>query len=109
MIFEQRTYTVSPGNLADYLALWEERSLPIVSRYAELVGCWQTESGKLNSVVFLWCYNDYEHRNQQRKKLASDPEWKKVSASVRKFLIHQESIFLSPTAFSSLGKVQNKI
>ena len=100
MIYEQRTYTIRPGKLPEYLKRWEEECLPIIGKYGKLMGCWQTESGKLNSVVFLWGYNDFAHRTEQRKKLKNDAEWKKASAWVGDFLVLQESTFLLPTAFS---------
>jgi NIPSNAP len=38
----------------------------------------------------------------QRKKLARDPEWAAFTPKILLFLVHQESIFLTPVAFSPL-------
>ena len=100
MIYEQRTYTMKMGSVPAYLKRWEEECLPIIGKYAKLAGCWQTESGKLNAVVFLWAYDDFGHREEQRKKLKADADWKQASAWVKDYIIQQENIFLSPTAFS---------
>ena len=103
MICEQRTYRVQPGQAAAFLAFYEKNGLGIITRYARLLGCWTADSGTLNSVVFLWAYDDYGHRSAQRAKLASDPEWQAFIPTMLPFLVHQESIFLAPASFSPLS------
>jgi len=56
----------------------------------------------LNSVVFIWAYDDFAHRTAQRQRLAQDQEWAAFSPKILPFLVHQESIFLTPVAFSPL-------
>ena len=56
----------------------------------------------LNSVVFIWTYDDLAHRTAQRQKLAQDPEWAAFTPKILPLLAHQESIFLTPVAFSPL-------
>lgn len=102
MIFEMRTYRVQPGKAAPFLKLYQEQGLHIITRYARLMGCWTQESGVLNCVVFLWAYDDLGHRTSQRAKLAQDPEWADFVPAMLPFLVHQESVFLSPAAFSPL-------
>ena len=62
MIYEMRTYQVQPGKAGEFLKLYQEQGLHLISRYAKLIGCWTQESGVLNSVVFLWAYDDLGHR-----------------------------------------------
>jgi hypothetical protein len=102
MIFEQRTYRLQPGKAAEFLKLYEAEGLPLISRYAKLIGCWTTESGVLNSVVFIWAYEDFAQRASQRGKLGRDSEWRAFVPRVLPYLVHQESVFLSPAAFSPL-------
>jgi hypothetical protein len=102
MIYEMRTYQVQPGKAAEFLGLYREQGLPLISRYAKLIGCWTKESGVLNSVVFVWAYDDFAHRTGQRAKLAQDREWAAFVPSMLPYLVHQESVFLTPTAFSPL-------
>lgn len=97
-----RTYQVAPGRAGEFLKLYQEQGLHIITRYATLVGCWTKESGVLNSTVFIWAYEDFGHRASQRAQLAQDPEWQKFVPSMLPYLVHQESIFLSPAAFSPL-------
>ncbi|MBL8589907.1 MAG: NIPSNAP family protein [Methylobacteriaceae bacterium] len=103
MIFEQRTYQVQPGKAPDMLKFYEANGLAVITRYAELKGCWIKESGVLNSVVFLWAYRDFAHRAEQRAKLAADPDWQAFVPRLLPWLVHQESVFLSPASFSPMA------
>jgi hypothetical protein len=102
MIFEMRTYQVQPGKAAEFLKLYQEQGLHLITRYARLIGCWTKESGVLNSVVFMWAYEDLGHRGGQRAKMAQDAEWAAFVPAMLPYLVHQESVFMSPTAFSPL-------
>ena len=102
MIFEHRTYRVQPGKATEFLKLYQAEGLPIISRYARLIGCWTTESGVLNSVLFIWAYDDLGHRTAQRAKLGQDAEWLAFIPKMLPCLVHQDSFFLTPTAFSPL-------
>ena len=56
----------------------------------------------LNSVVFIWAYEDFAHRTAQRQKLAQDADWVVFTPKILPYLVHQESVFLTPVAFSPL-------
>ncbi|MGO9700687.1 MAG: NIPSNAP family protein [Xanthobacteraceae bacterium] len=100
MIYELRTYQLHAGKAPEFLKIYEENGLAIISRYAKLIGCWTKESGVLNSVVFLWAYEDFAHRTQQRGKLGKDPQWQAFVPSILPYLVHQESVFMLPAPFS---------
>jgi hypothetical protein len=100
MIFEMRTYQVQAGKAGEFLKVYQEKGLHVITRYARLTGCWTKESGTLNSVVFLWAYDDYGHRSEQRALLAHDEEWQSFVPLILPYLVHQESVFLNPAAFS---------
>ena len=102
MICEMRTYQVQPGKAPEFLRIYQEQGVGIITRYARLIGSWTKESGTLNSVVFLWAYDDFAHRSSQRAKLAQDPAWQAFIPMILPYLVHQESVFLTPTAFSPL-------
>ena len=100
MIYELRTYQLHAGKAPEFLKIYQENGLTIISRYAKLIGCWTKESEVLNSVVFLWAYEDFAHRTQQRSKLGKDPQWQAFVPSILPYLVHQESVFMLPAAFS---------
>jgi hypothetical protein len=100
MIYEMRTYQVHPGKAAEVLKLYQTDGLPIISRYATLIGCWVKESGILNSAVFIWAYDDFAHRTSQRARLTQDPDWAAFLPKLLPYLVQQESVFMTPAAFS---------
>jgi hypothetical protein len=102
MIYEMRTYEVPPGKAPEFLKFYEQNGLAIISRYAKLAGCWTKESGTLNSVVFLWGYEDFGHRSSQRSKLSQDKEWQAFIPKLLPWLVRQESVFLAPATYSPL-------
>ena len=102
MIYEMRTYQIQAGKAAEFLKIYQDNGLGIITRYAKLIGCWTKESGTLNSVVFIWGYEDYGHRSAQRAKLGQDAEWQAFVPSILPYLVHQESVFLNAVAFSPL-------
>jgi hypothetical protein len=102
MIFEQRIYQVQAGKAPEFLRIYESEGLAIITKYAQLVGCWTTDSGTLNSVVFVWGYEDYGHRTAQRAKLGQDTDWQAFVPKILPFLVHQQSTFLLPAAFSPI-------
>lgn len=102
MIYEKRTYRINAGKVSEFLKIYEEAGLAIISRYATLAGCWHSESGTLNEVVFIWAYDDYGHREAQRAKLGRDQAWQAFVPKILPYLAHQESQFMIPAAFSPL-------
>jgi hypothetical protein len=104
VIFEMRTYTVRPGRLPEYLADFEARGLPVISRYARLVAYWVSEVGPLNEVVHVWAYESAAHRAAQRAKLYADPEWTGgyLPTGVE-HVLGQQSRLLTAAPFSPIG------
>jgi hypothetical protein len=103
MIYEMRTYTIKIGKMQEYLGLFEEVGLAIISKYSKLVGYWYTEIGELNQIVHIWAYDSLDVRAQRRKALYEDPEWlEKFIAYGLPLLEKQESKILYATNFSPL-------
>lgn len=102
MIVEMRTYQIQAGKAGEFLKIYQYNGLAIITEYAHLLGCWTKESGVLNSVVFLWGYNDFGHRSSQRAKMGQDPRWQAFVPTILPYLVHQESVFLNPVSFSPI-------
>jgi hypothetical protein len=103
MIYEMRTYELKVGALSKYLLLFEERGLPIVSRYCSLVGYWIVESGRLNRVVHIWSFRDHEQRLVARRLWWQDQEWVNDYLPAALPLVeNQESILLTAANFSPI-------
>jgi hypothetical protein len=76
VIFDERTYTLAPGRLPEYLAGHFRDALPIMRRHlGEPYGYFTTETGTLNQFVHLWRYADMADREHRRAALYADPGW----------------------------------
>ncbi len=103
MIFEMRTYTIKIGQLNNYINHFETIGMPIISKYATLVGYWHTEIGELNQVIHIWSYNDLNERSQKRDELYKDAEWlAEFIPEAMKMLEKQETKILSASKFSPI-------
>ena len=101
MIVEMRTYTLHPGKVGQYLALYEAEGLETQTRIlGKLLGYYSTEVGDVNQVVHLWAYDSFEERLKRRAALFADPTWLAYIPKVVGMLVTQESKILNPARFS---------
>jgi hypothetical protein len=103
MIYEMRTYQLKVGAVQTYVKQFQEKGLPIVSKYCTLVGYWVVESGSLNRVVHIWSFKDMEDRRRSREKWWQDTGWTEGYLPLAlPLVLSQESTILTATAFSPL-------
>ncbi|MBM3217356.1 MAG: NIPSNAP family protein [Candidatus Rokubacteria bacterium] len=98
MIYELRTYTLTPGKLPEYLKLNVEVGRKIRGDdYGRLAGSWTTEFGTLNRYVHLWEYPSLDERERLRGQLAKNDAWtKEYVPRIRTLILAQENKILSP-------------
>lgn len=99
MIYELRSYTLRPGGVPAYVELFGGKGLPLLSRYATLVGYFHVETGnRLNRIVHVWRYESRAHRLAQRTALMAEPEWRKgFLPEAMPHLLEQHSSLIQPT------------
>ncbi|MBI4628966.1 MAG: NIPSNAP family protein [Candidatus Rokubacteria bacterium] len=97
MIYELRTYTLTPGKLPEYLKLNAEVGRPTRGdRYGKLEGSWTTEFGMLNQYVHLWSYPSLDERDRLRADLQKNADWTQgYVPKIRPMIVAQENKFLS--------------
>jgi len=101
MIVEMRTYALHPGQVANYLRLYEAEGLETQSRIlGRLLGYYSTEIGDVNQVVHLWAYDNFEERTKRRAALFADPVWLAYIPKIVGMIVAQESKILNPARFS---------
>jgi len=94
MIYEIRTYTLKPGNVAEY----EKRyavAIEVRSKYSPLYGMWHTEIGPLNQMIHIWAYDSLQQRADTRSAAAGDPSGK-WPPKTNDLVVSQESDILLP-------------
>ena len=96
MIYEIRTYTLTPGSIPEFEKRFEA-TLPCRTPYSELAAFWHTEFGPLNQVIHVWPYDDLGHRTEVRHRLAKEPGWPPKNS---KLILSMQSEIFTPAPFS---------
>lgn len=100
MFVEERVYTLLPGRIPEYLALYEARGLIPQSRYlSTMLGYYSSEIGDLNEVVHLWSHESLDAREENRERMRADPEFKAYWDEVKHLIVRQRNRILRPAPF----------
>src|SRR6516162_1891922 len=97
MIYEVRTYTLRPGTVPEFEERYEKR-LPSRVKHSKLGGFWHTEFGPLNQVVYVYPYDDLQHRTRVRSAMANDRE-RNAMPGGGEFIVAQEAEIVNPAPF----------
>jgi len=95
-VYEMRTYTHAPGNIAAVLKGWAE-AIEFREQFSPLAACWTSEIGGLNKFVHTWVYQDLQERARVREAARQSGRWP-AQTGVRP--VKQENKLLIPAAFS---------
>ena len=95
MIYEIRTYGITPGSLAEVEKRFGE-GYEHRKKYSELTAFWHTEIGPLNEIVHVWGYRDLAERARIRGEAAKDPNW---PPKIREFVRTMRSEIVTPFSF----------
>ena len=96
MIYEVRTYTLKPGNVAQFEENFA-KALPHREKYSKLGAFWHTDIGPLNQVIHVWPYESMDERNQIRAEASKDPNWPPQNDP--DMYVKQESEIWNPAPF----------
>jgi hypothetical protein len=102
MIVEKRTYTLYPGKMAEFLALYEAEGLTLHTRYLPMLGYFVSDIGTLNQVITMWGYESMQQRDDLRAQLYADPAWIAFGPKTTPFIQKMETMILRPTSFSPI-------
>lgn len=102
MIIEKRTYTLLPGMMPAFLALYEAEGLALHTKYLPMLGYFTSDIGQLNQVITLWGYDSMAQRDDLRARLYADPAWIAFGPKTTPFIQTMESAILKPTQWSPI-------
>ncbi len=102
MIIEKRTYTLLPGMMPAFLALYEAEGLALHTKYLPLLGYFTSDIGPLNQVITLWGYDSMAQREELRTQLYADPAWIAFGPKTTHVIQKMESAILKPTSWSPI-------
>lgn len=107
MIFDHRAYCCKPGTVPLQLALYEKYGkAPQEKHLGKPVLYGITETGKINSYIHVWAYEDTADRAKRRAAMQADPDWQaflKRSAEAG-HLLTQENQILTAAPFFDLKR-----
>ena len=103
MIVEMRTYKIRPGELQNFIKIYDEE---IRERHTKIlgnqIGFFYTEIGDINEVVHLYGYESYEDRQARRITLSKQPEFISYLNKVKNIIIEMQNKLMIPTDFSKI-------
>jgi hypothetical protein len=105
MIIDERTYTIKPTRVNDYLDLYEKMGLSVQTRILKkLIGFYTVEIGDVNQIVHMWEYDSIGERDRLRTELWKNEEWLAYVDALRQteWLVHQSNRILVPRPFPSV-------
>jgi hypothetical protein len=79
MIYEERRYDVSPARKAEFIKLFKDMGIPLISKYGgKIIGVWDTIIGNRNEVVVLLAFDDVLKRMECWDKFKKDEKFVKA-------------------------------
>lgn len=106
-VYELRTYTATPGNLAAVVARFRNHTVKLFEKHGMInVGYWvpvDAKDGAAEKLIYLLEHKSREAAKASWKSFSADPEWQAVRKATEangKIVAKAESVFLEATAFS---------
>jgi NIPSNAP len=97
VIVEERVYTMIPGGVARYVALWQQFGRePQVAWLREPLGVYTCDVGELNTLTYLWQYESAADRARRRAGLQRDDRFTDFRTKVRELIVRQRNRILVP-------------
>jgi len=102
MIYEVRTYTLSPGKVAEFEERFAKR-LPTREKHSKLGGFWHTDLGPLNQVIHVWPFEDLQERQNVRDAMAADTELQQFRGPPGVITAQESEIYIPAPFMRPLG------
>ncbi len=103
MIIEMRTYTIKPGELHNFINIYDKEIRQIHTKVlGNQIGFFYTEIGNVNEVVHLYGYDSYEDRQSRREILSKSPEFLAYIGKVKSLIVDMKNQLMTPASFSNI-------
>ena len=103
MIYDVRTYDITPRMLNAYLEVYETHAMPVAERHGlKLIGFLTSRIGKLNQIVHIWEYDNLADLEKRRAARDGDPDWGKYREAAAGMIVAQENKIMGGAPFSPL-------
>tara|TARA_B100000029_G_scaffold47716_1_gene43745 strand:- start:168 stop:482 length:315 start_codon:yes stop_codon:yes gene_type:complete len=103
MIIELRTYTIKPGEVQNFINIYDKEIREIHTKIlGNQLGFFYTEIGNVNEVVHLYGYENFEDRQKRRMILSKTPEFQSYVVKVKNLIVDMKNQLMKPTDFSKI-------
>jgi len=103
MIYDVRTYDITPRMLSAYVDVYRTHAMPVADRHGlRLVGFFTSRIGKLNQIVHIWEYDDLADMERRRAARDADPGWAGYREAAAGMIVAQENKIMGGAPFSPL-------
>jgi hypothetical protein len=107
VLVDHRYYHIKPGMVGAHLDLYEKHGFAAQSRNLGEPLCYMyTESGEVNTLVHIWCYEDAADRMTKRAAMWKDPEWQSYAKQMADsgYLVSQKNNLMIPAKFAPIKR-----
>jgi hypothetical protein len=107
VLVDHRTYRIRPGFVGPTLDLYEKHGFAAQTRHlGQPLAYMFAESGELNTLVHIWCYDDAADRARKRAGMTADPEWQnylRLNTEAGN-LLEQRTCLMIPAKFAPIKR-----
>ena len=107
MLVDHRYYHIKPGMTGAHLDLYEKHGFAEQTRHlGQPLAYMYTESGEVNTLVHIWCYEDAGDRMARRAAMWKDPEWVSYAKQMADsgYLVAQKNNLMLPAKFAPIKR-----
>jgi NIPSNAP protein len=107
VLVDHRYYRVRPGTMNAHLDLYEKHGFAAQTRHlGQPLAYMYTESGEVNTLVHIWCYEDANERTAKRAAMWKDPEWVSYAKQMAEsgYLVSQRNNLMIPAKFAPIKR-----
>ena len=93
MLYEKRTYSVTPGKMPEAIKLYQDIAWPVLQAEGfapHLVGYFISDTGPLHQLIHIWRFEDDAARRDFWKRLYASEGFMRFAVQVRQLLASQE-------------------
>ena len=107
MLVDHRYYHIKPGMVGAHLDLYEKSGFAAQTRHlGQPLAYMYTESGEVNTLVHIWCYEDAADRAKKRADMWKDPQWQGYAKQMADsgYLVAQRNNLMIPAKFAPIKR-----
>jgi hypothetical protein len=107
VLVDHRYYHIKPGMVGAHLDLYGKHGFAAQTRHlGQPLAYMYTESGEVNTLVHIWCYEDANDRMAKRAAMWKDPEWVGYAKQMvdSGYLVAQKNNLMLPAKFAPIKR-----